>query len=110
MRTDSGKLVTFVPFNAKVADITHGDVNKHEITLATLGLPENVVVLELGVVRVVGTGSFLTFPNEGATDRNLSTETRFGGSIGIINQRLQYRLSVINDDFDVYCFGYWLEF
>lgn len=98
----------FTPYNGKIADITHADTNKHEITLAALGLPDNAKVLILGFTRISGTGSLQFYPNEGAQlVKTAGTSAHFSTCVAIINERLQYDLQVANDDFDLYCFGYW---
>ena len=97
----------FTPHNGKVADITHADVAKHTITLATMGLPTNATALILTVSRVAGAGVLRFYPNEGGfyiRPSGVVGETIV--VVGIINQRLQYSQSVANDDFDLYCFGY----
>lgn len=93
-------------FNNKVADITHADTNKHEITLATMGLPLNVVAMIIVATRQGGTGGLNVYPNEGVYNLQ-GTYTSNCMVVGIINQRLQYALSVSGDDFDLVCFGYW---
>ena len=105
------KVTTFVPDNTKVADITHADVNHHTITLATMGLPVTAVCLILGAMRQGGTGMFYAYPNEGGVGFYIGHVggTSYAKSVGIINQRLEYNLTVANDDFDLYCFGYWIE-
>lgn len=110
MRYDSGRQIHFTPFNDKVADITEADINLHTITLATLGFPLNTRILILGSVRVAGTGVFRVYPNEGGTALQIGGgAVERGKPIGIINERLQYNLTVINDDWDLYCWGYWIE-
>ena len=95
-----------MPFNDQIADITHADTNKHEITLAAMGLPNNVVKLHLGVTRISGTGVMQFYPGEGT--RGVSVATGIAGHVAVIivNERLQYKLSVANDDFDLFCLGY----
>lgn len=100
--------IGFTPYNAKVADITHADTNKHTITLAELGLPANAVALLLQANRVSGTGSLRGYPNEGVYPLYLGQGSIQPGIVfGIINERLEYDLTVINDDWDLLCMGYW---
>ena len=89
--------------NEKIADITHADTNKHTITLAALGLPDNAIGLLLTANRVSGTGSLRVYPIEGTLGVALTGEI---SNIVVINNRLQYDLTVANDDFDLYCIGY----
>ena len=108
MGADYRKNIGITPFNAQIADITHGDLLRHELTLAAMGLPTNIRVLYLYAARVAGAGVLRFYPNEGVqfhvvttTGTNIPTI-----ALAIINQRIQYALTVINDDFDVFCMGY----
>lgn len=109
MRLGRGQSTRFVPHNAKVADINHADTSKHLITLATMGLPLNAVVLILTTGRVSGTGYLRVYGNEGTSYQrcNVAGSTE-GVVVGIINERLQYDQSVANDDFDLKVMGYWV--
>lgn len=107
----------FVPFNAKIGDITHADLNKHTLTLANpagtgalTGESRKVIAVFLNVDRMAGAGSFRTYPNEGATADLLAWSGPTSSTV-IANgtQRLQYALTVAGDDFDLYCFGYVVE-
>jgi len=101
----------FVPYNGKIADITHADTNKHTLDLATaLAEPRKIIGVFFGVERIAGTGFFGFYPNEGVQAKYLAT----GGTGALIiiadgTNRLQYALTVANDDFDGYCFGYVVE-
>jgi len=100
--------VGFTPYNDKVADITHADTNKHTITLEALGLPSNAIVLLLTAKRITGTGSLRGYPNEGTNDLYLGIGTAQAGIVfAIINERLQYDLTVANDNWDLFCMGFW---
>lgn len=101
----------FVPFNGKIADITHADTNKHTLDLAAaLGETRKIVDIRLMGARIAGTGFFWIYPDEGAQKDFLSS---WAQSVDITikdaTQRLQYCLSVAGDDWDLYCFGYVVE-
>jgi len=101
----------FVPYNGKIADITHADTNKHTLDLATaLSETRKIIEVELATNRIAGTGTFYPYPNEGATRSEIISPYR-GDGVVIANatQRLQYSLSAANDDWDLYCLGYVVE-
>jgi hypothetical protein len=101
----------WVPKNGKIADITHADVNDHTLNLATaLSETRNIIALVLSCIRISGTGTMYGYPNEGATPVVVPLYSASG--LVIIKDglnRLKYYLSVANDDFDLYCFGYVVE-
>jgi hypothetical protein len=107
----------FVPLNAKIADITHADTLKHTLTLANgagtgaiAGETRKIIAVHLSAWRMGGTGFFETYPNEGAQFQTILWDTSWGyQAIANGTQRIQYNLSVANDDWDVYCFGYVVE-
>ena len=107
----------FVPYNAKIADITHADTNLHTLTLANAagtgaiaGETRKIVALAIDANRVAGTGNFYVYPNEGVNTYNATWGSE-GEMVVIANgtQRFQYSLTVNNDDFDIYCLGYVVE-
>jgi len=110
---------TFVPYNGKIADITHADTNKHTLTLANgagtgaiAGETRKIIAVQLGCARIAGTGYFKAYPNEGAGPNEFPTLMGYGYNKVVIangTQRLQYALSVANDDFDLYCYSYVVE-
>ena len=109
---------TFVPYNGKIADITHADINKHELTLANgagtgaiTGETRKIICVILEARRIAGTGYFPVYPNEGTAYASLSSGGWTVYPIVIANglQRLQYNLSVANDDWDLYSMGYVVE-
>jgi hypothetical protein len=104
----------FVPLNAKIADITHADTVKHLLVLANgagtgaiAGETSQIISVTLTSARMAGTGEILLYSNEGARSMTLNP-WGMEGTVMIMNgtQRLQYSLSVANDDFDLYCHGY----
>jgi len=103
----SGQHTGFVPMSAKVADLTHADTNKHQISLASMGLPHTAVCLLLGGEKIAGAGNLRAYPAEGAVYIQISALQTEMHAIGIINEQLEYSLSNAGDDFDLYCFGYW---
>ena len=116
VRTSGKKRHEFVPYNGKIADITEADTNTHTLTLAN-GAGSGAISTETRMIvsvrlkpsRVSGTGNFLCYPNEGVYTYTFSTTEE--GEVGVAagSQRLQYALSVVNDDWDLYCFGYVVE-
>jgi len=107
-----GKRLRFVPYNNKIADINESDTNKHFLDLeAALGETRKIVGLIIRADRVSGSGVFYIYPNEG-TAMAVYLSSGLSSPICLIkegSQRLQYRQSVANDDWDIYCFGYIVE-
>jgi len=109
----------FVPYNGKIADITHADTNQHTLILANgagtgaiAGETRKIIAVQCATVRIIGTGDFDIYPNEGATFMVCPGFLPYTGLWTIIapgTQRLQYSLSIVNDDWDLYCFGYVVE-
>lgn len=100
----------FVPHNGKIADITHTDINHHTITMASMGLPPNVALIILQASRISGSGTLDIYPARG------TTAYRFTGSIliemasiAITDGLIEYNLNTANDDWDIYCLGYWTQ-
>jgi hypothetical protein len=113
MRKHRAKRQIFVPYNGKIADITESDTNKHFLDLAT-ALSENrkIIAIILGAMRIAGTGFLYPYPNEGTANIAFHTNSNTPLTPIIIadgTQRLQYALTVANDDFDMYCYGYIVE-
>ena len=101
----------FVPYNGKIADITHADTDNHTLDLAAaLSETRTIITVAVRPVRVSGTGSLKKFPNEGYyRDQGLYYDVTTWMVIKYGTNRLQYALTDANDDFDVYCFGYVVE-
>ena len=101
----------FVPYNGKIADITHADTSKHTVDLASaLSETRKIVAITLFPTRITGTGGFRVYPNEGTSLFNVPTGYPFSDVvIADGTNRLQYSLSAANDDWDLYCFGYVVE-
>ena len=108
-RTPTNKRDIFTGMNEKIADISHADTNKHELRLDDLGFPSNIVKIILGARRVTGTGKLRVYPISGTQGfgmDEMATTQLEGETVAIVNGKLTYSLTVINDDFDVFCFGY----
>ena len=108
----------FVPYNAKIADITKGDTVKYTLELANAGgtgaitgETRKIICVILEARRIAGTGYFPVYPNEGTDYVSLSSGGWTAYPIVIADglQRLQYNLSVANDDWDLYSMGYVVE-
>lgn len=112
----------FVPYNAKIADITETDAepNRHTLTLANpagtgaiAGETRKIIAVQLGNERIVGTGFLNFYPNEGTYFVTNYQIYRTGIPIWIVikdgTQRLQYSLGVANDDWDLFCYSYVVE-
>lgn len=100
-----------VSYNGVIGNITHADVNKHTLDLAAaLSETRKIISISISANRTAGTGEFYAFPNEGVTGGNSAFPYIWGKCV-ISNgtQRLQYNLSVANDVFSLYCFGYIVE-
>ena len=111
------KIPLFVPYNGKIADITHADTGKHTLTLANAagtgaiaGERRKIIGAILLGNRQAGTGEFYIYPNEGSSYLHC-TWALYGKLIIIADgtQRVQYSLTVAGDDFDFYCYGYVVE-
>ena len=100
--------VVFVPYNGKIADINEDNTNYHYLALDTpLSEMRTILAIFLGCARISGTGVLTGYPNEGATSGvNALNDRMWVIVIASGTQRLMYRQSVANDDFDLYCFGY----
>ena len=102
----------FVPYNGKIADITHADTNKHTLNLATaLSETRKIIAVIIGNFRISGTDGVYFYPNEGGTECLSGTDRRWIGTVVIADgtNRLQYALAAANADFDLHCFGYVVE-
>ena len=102
-----------VSMNEKIADISEPDTLKHFLDLeAALGETRKIVSVLITAERVLGTGVFCLYPNEGTDWTGAHTDRHYRLTPIVIadgTQRLQYSQSVANDDFDVYCHSYWVE-
>lgn len=107
--------VRFVPYNGKIADITHADTNKHTLDLATaLVETRKIIAIIVLCVRITGTDNIIVYPNEGVLSVYIRTSTGNTNELSFIflangSNRLQYSLTTSGDDFDLNCFGYVVE-
>jgi len=106
------KMLKFIPYNGKIADIREADTSKHTLDLVTaLGETRKIIAIQITGSRIGGTGTFTVYPNEGTTGWTVGSTAWLQGPIFIKDgsQRLQYSQSVANDDWDIYCSGYVVE-
>jgi len=101
----------WVPYNGKIADITHADTNLHTLALATaLSETRTIIAVLVNALRVSGSGLLKAYPGEGSYFLVIDAQSiNYVANLVVIaagTNRLQYSLSTANDDFDVYCVGY----
>jgi len=108
--------VRFFGHNEKiVTGLTQADTAKHILDLSKW-VPKNTVAVLLIAARTSGTGLLLGYPIEEAiaislvdrSDPTVAWTTPV--LIAIKNQRIQYSLTVANDVFDIWLFGYFVEY
>ena len=102
----------FVPYNGKIADITHADTNRHNLDLAApLSETRTIIAIIVNATRISGSGTIFVYPNEGDKNTQISPGDSRVATVIIAAgmQRLQYYLNVANDDFDLNCLGYVAE-
>ena len=104
------KALILVPYNAKIADITHGDVNFHTFDLTSVGIPSNAVMVILNITRMGGAQAIDPYPYSGTQVMKQAVANRQDILLPIVNGEFKYKLQLANDDFDVFCFGYFLQF
>jgi len=93
--------------------LTHGDVNKHSVICAQLGIPDNSIAVLIGQIRTAGAGVLAYYP-ENSVFGILGASAPSSDELDCIlvplyENRLYYRLSVIDDVWDLYVFGYIVE-
>lgn len=96
--------------NQKIlASLTAGDTNPHESDLSSI-FPKNTKAIEISVTRVTGSAGFLrVYPWGGANAVQLNNGYDIS-TVGLKYDRiLMWGLTVANNAFDVYCYGYWVE-
>ena len=101
----------WVPYNAKIKDITETDTNKHYLNLkTTLSETRNIIGALLFYLRQSGSGVLALYPNEGTAFYIYPSNQTSIALILLKDQiNLQYSQTVANDDFDLYCAGYIVE-
>jgi len=98
------------PCNKKIADISEADTSKHYLGLeAALGETRKIVMVILQWWRTLGTGFLRVYPNEGT--KSTDVEGAYAHSVMIKDgtQRLQYSQSAANNQFELWCIGYYVE-
>ena len=109
---------TFVPYNGKIADITHADTNQHTLALANTGgtgaiagETRKIIAAMFRGIRIAGSGVMYGYPNSDLVDFVAMSPSASCPIIIIADgsQTLTYSLTVANDDFDLYCMGYVVE-
>lgn len=105
------KYPIFVPYNGKILDINESDTSDHTADVATpLSETRDILALIVKSPRISGTGHLEWYPNEGAdTFQASSSYDCHTVALAAGLNRVKYKQSVANDDFDVYCMGYWCE-
>lgn len=92
---------------SKVADITHADTSEHTVTPAALGLPPNAVLLDITAERASGSGNFHILTTSSGQFKIVATNSMALWPIDNTGA-FRYKLSVKSDDWDIFCFGYWI--
>lgn len=103
-----GQVCYFVKANKNIATVTEADLNKHTVDISA-DVPPTTVAVVVTCRRTGGTGTINLYPNEGTIEIGGLQNRTSSHVIAILNQRIQYKLSVINDTFDIDCFGYWVQ-
>lgn len=93
---------------AKVADITHADLNEHSVDLSAF-VGSNGCAILVRTQRVAGTGTFNVLSNTGDAIPYAYSQNGSHLVAPVTNGVLYYKLSVINDDWDLYLGGYMRE-
>jgi len=98
----------FTPLSDTIAVFSETDIIMHYFSMADLGLPDTVVALILSASRTAGTGFLYVWPMDGALNLQLGPAGHEPQVVCcIINERLKYSQTVANDDFSLFCHGYW---
>jgi hypothetical protein len=101
--------MNFYGHNEKiVAGLTEADTLRHYLDLSAY-VPKNCVAIIIYASRVTGTGNLVVFPYEGTHGLKIGSGEEFCHVVAIKNQRLQYSLTVANDVWNIFMFGYFVE-
>jgi len=100
----SGGRVRIVPATGKIYDITHADTNEHSVTIP-VGYPGNIKALYCRFSRIAGTGQLKMISTQGTPGMYITTQDN-GLWFRAIDGLFYYSLSVANDDWDVFIYGY----
>lgn len=102
-----GNLRIFPYEDGKILDITHADTNEHTATMPA-GIPSNCVAMYVVPYRIGGTGQWAFRSVSGGND-DICNSNESVVWFRAANGNWYYRLTVANDDWDIYCWGYWVE-
>lgn len=91
----------------KIYDITHADTVEHTIALPA-GAPTNTKYMLCRFTRPVGTGSFRTLSVSGGGIFSYTSNT-CGIWPRAADGLFYYRISVNNDEWDIFCQAYFTE-
>jgi len=101
--------MNFYGYNGRIAtNLTEADTAKHYLDLSAY-VPKNCVAIIVYASRVSGTGGLNVYPHEGTFGLKIGSGEEFCHLIAIKNQRLQYSLTVANDVWNIFMFGYFVE-
>lgn len=94
----------------KIADLTHPDSNAHTVDISA-HVPEGCFLILVRGARQSGTGNLTAYPNSTAAYTiDIDNQSQKNMSVvPIVNQELKYHLSVANDDYDVWMWGFWYK-
>ena len=94
------------PASGKIYDLTQADVNEHAVALPG-GYPANTRALVIMASRQAGTGNFRIISVTGDTVGGLLISNQ-GTAVWVRSASgdFLYRLTAINDDWDIYSIGY----
>lgn len=109
VRTSHPLTHKYVPYNAKIADITHADTNHHTLDLTSvLSETREVVFIIVYRIRMAGGNELRFYPNGHASSYIRTSDDRIAMPVMVAagTNLLEYSLGVANDDFDLYCVGY----
>jgi len=104
-------VVKFIPYDQKIADIQENDTTDHYIDLTAVFPGVEIVAIHICAIRSSGTGYLKVWPAELSNNSIfLLKETANTNAAWVILadglNRIMWRNSVANDDWDIYCFGY----
>jgi len=100
--------VRFFGHNEKIVEgLTEADTKKHYLDLSRF-VPVNTTAIIVRAVRISGSGTFYVYPNEGNGSHTIDSMSPT--LVAIKNQRLQYALEVANDVWNIWLFGYFVEY
>jgi len=99
-------LSLFRGYSGKILDIQHATTTSAGTVDISAILEKGVEVMVIKAKRVGGTGNLNIYPNSG-TDSVALVNSHM--TVGVIDGVLKYKNTVKNDDWDVWCYGYWIK-